>query len=60
MITYERNHEEIGPQVPLIIIRIFALFAILVMVPGVQAATDDSPTQAVKSTITELLHILKE
>ena len=60
MITYERNHEEIGPQVPLIIIRILALFAILVMVPGVQAATDDSPTQAVKSTITELLHILKE
>jgi len=60
MITYERNHEEIGPQVPLIFIRILALFAILVMVPGVQAATDDSPTQAVKSTITELLHILKE
>lgn len=29
------------------------------MVPGVQAATDDSPTQAVKSTITELLRILK-
>ena len=59
MIMYERNPEEIGPQVSLIVIRILTLFAILVMVPGVQAATDDSPTQAVKSMITELLHILK-
>lgn len=56
--TCSRSREGTGTFVTLVM-RVFALVAILVMVPGVQAATDDSPTQAVKSTITELLRILK-
>ncbi len=58
MSTYHRSREGFGPFVTLII-GICALVAILVMVPEVQAVTDDSPTQAVKSTITELFRILK-
>jgi phospholipid transport system substrate-binding protein len=58
MSTCDQNREETAPFVTLVM-RIFALVAILVMIPEVQAATDDSPTQAVKSTITELLRILK-
>lgn len=58
MSTYHRTREGCGPLATLVM-RIFTLVAILVMVPEVQAATDDSPTQAVKSTITELFRILK-